>query len=278
MLAKFTFYRGKWGTGQPAAPVSAIEEPTVRELISKDYHMITFDGYMGLAVFTPTGIPIEREHIPVDNVHYDPIYDIMAYHKDEVQLISNAAARMSKFNSLYSGLDYIICIIGRDLRIANGIFYYNDGGHTAVSKYIKLITPFTALKRSGFTTGEITIDMIQLYAKTKHYVRIYDRNATTVIAQECDPDTIPDSKSHIIVSSRKAKYAENVNILRKLSHSGDNLYIYSCSNYGVMLPRIHTPHLELLRDILISSADVDIYLHADVIPAAEGDIRYDDDE
>jgi hypothetical protein len=120
--------------------------------------------------------------------------------------------------------------------------------------------------------------MIELYAKTKYYITIYTGHVCTVIAQECDPDSVPEHKLRKVLYSGMAKHAKKIDIILELSHSGDNLYIYSCTHDGKIFPRIHTPHLELLRDIIISGANIDKYVYANIAPAAEIDIRYDEDD
>lgn len=273
-MVAFTFYRGKWGSGQPAEPVAAADEHAIFDMMTRAGQRITFAGSY-LAIFTATGV---NETIHIKNTSCHLPGTIFDSNKQHIVSLLEISKTITDIDKCLSGMTYVIYAVDSGFSLRRDQFYTNDGADNFVIKLIGYTKPVSVLRRTGLTTDEVMMTPGEICAKIGEGIVFYSAPYSTWISYESkhEYDAYGIQYKHLSYSKR-AMHVQRLNVeLNRLANNGKTLYIYG-TTYNGMLPRIHAPHLEALRGILLSDAQIDTYAVGDQVPADEKDITYDDD-
>lgn len=270
----FSFYRGTWGSDACAIPIPASEEQAICDLIIRGGHHIMFSGtYIG--IFTPVGYQIESLILNA-RIHGMP-GTLFGHEQPDVDDLVKISAAISYIDALYKGMEYIIYMRGAVNRIAFNRFYNSENTSNMVRVILGYTRPVYVLRRTGFASEVIMITQSELRQKVTDGIVMTTLYNNTWISCEVGDKAAKYELPNCISCSKRPSHMKNLhNELNKLANSDKTLYIYSGNSYRGMLPHIHEPHLEMLRGILLSDAQVDMYASSKYVSADDHDVIYDD--
>jgi hypothetical protein len=262
------FYTGIWGDDTPTV---LGDEDSCNAMLRNSGQMIHFRHH-DITVFTEGADP-------ADNcVQTVIIYEVLAGRtQSEARHLINLSKQMDKFRRKYQGKRYIIYLSDKKGKPLRRYLYSNLELSNIVNVTIGYCKDTNIIKRVGFTSEMITTSQADLYnARIKILMIVTGTCRTYIIVQQ---DEVFKRRREIIhVSRNPKKWADIQKRLADLAVAENNntMYIYS-TNRG-LLPHVHQHHLELMRDYIINSQQVDIFLASQYQPASEDQIRYGDDD
>jgi hypothetical protein len=272
-MALFTFYRGIWGSGQPAEQVPDSEEDALCAAVIGPGHTINIGG--DFSIFTQNSIEKTLESI---SMYTSCMQLVLRIPDPRYRETVSHYSRINNYARKHHGAAYVM------YRLTSGQLWhraFSTAFGTTYPNFVADIHTYYAIPSAVIYCNpsqgimqEHNLSQADLCEKCGYY-------SVTISTPECITVIIMENGGFDQKASRTFNSASSVRLrsyLEKFANVIGNYGFYVCS-FGQtgILPRVHAPHLSALEGILLTGQQIATYAAVDNPPADECDIQYNDD-